>query len=193
MKAPEQGTRSPPTSLASTASSPPTLDPACKCPEGPACSRDCTFFRPVLPSSLGEQEARPSVAEPAGGARPLSTELELGQGRAGWPRVLQTHGSVSGSGGTPALRSCVQSAGRSVWLASRGGCRRSFLRVHIQGGGHLRPCRAGLHNFRKPLSSNFLFEGQFTFHLMGHSLIPESLRSRVIWADEDPVGRLPHP
>lgn len=159
---------------------PPTLDPACKCPEGPACSRDCTFFRPVPSSPLGEQEARPSVTKPAGGARPLSAELELGQGRAWWPRVLQTHGSVSGSGGTPALRSCVQSAGRSAWLASRGGCRRSFLRVPIQGGGHLRPCRAGLHNFRKPLSSDFLFEGQFTFYLMGHSLIPEGPRSRVI-------------
>ena len=50
-----------------------------------------------------------------------------------------------------------------------------------------------LDNFRKPLSSDFLFEGQFTFYLMGHSLIPEGPRSRVIWADEDPVGRLPHP
>lgn len=36
---------------------------------------------------------------------------------------------------------------------------------------------AGRHNFRKLLSGNFPFEGQFTFHLMGKTLIPKGLRS----------------
>lgn len=74
-------------------------------------------------SSLGEQEARPSVAEPGwrGALKPALHGAGAGAGQAGWPRVsLCGHTARFRQWRTPALRSCVQSAGRSVWLALPG-------------------------------------------------------------------------
>ena len=187
-ESPKQGARSPPTSLAPAACLPPSRIPPVGARKGQPAAGTCAFFRPA-PSSPDEQETRPSVAEPGWRGSPALQGAGAGAGRGGAGQdVVALHFPDT------RLRFRQWRDPSSAELCPVRGPQRvaGFLGglpavlpagPHPVGGGHPRPCRAGLHNFRKPLSSNFSFEGQFTFHLMGQRLIPEGLRNRVIWAE----------
>ena len=189
MKAPARGAWRPP--AGPRASLPSPRPPPVSVRKGRPAAGTRAFFRPTPSSSPGKKETVPQWLKWAGGARPPSAGLELGRGGAG-PHSLDARlrcGQWTG----PSLVELHLVRGPQSAAGLPGGRRLSFPRVHVRGR-HPRPCRAGRNNFRKLLSGNFSFEGQFTFHLMGKKLIPNGLRSRVIWAGVRASWvHLPHP
>lgn len=184
MKALERGARSPPTSLAPGACLPRPQIPPVGVRKGRPAAGTCAFFRPAPSSSPGEQETYPSVAEPGWRGSPALHGAGAGAGQD----VVALHSPDTrlrfGQWRDPSSAELCPVRGPQHAAGLPGGLPAVLpTGPHPAGGGHPRPCRAGLHNFRKPLSSNFPFEGQFTFHLLGQRLIPRGLRSRVIWAE----------